>query len=81
MKYVILAFTSRNEAIRCATLLNKQNIYNLIINTPESLKIGCGLSVKIIQGMLPFALDVVRNNNVSSFKGVYVVLPTGYKKI
>lgn len=81
MGYVILGFISRNDALKCANFLNREKIYNIVVSTPSEFKIGCGLSVKIKQSMLPFAMDIIRKNGIRNLRGVYQMDGSGYIKI
>jgi len=73
MKYIIVMFTSRMDTMRFYSLIKKFNGFCSVINTPHSLARSCGISVKIGGPQINLAQQIIRNNNFSSFKGIYEV--------
>lgn len=67
----IAVYRSRSDALKLANYLNKERLANTTINTPSSLRIGCGLSV-VFSGN--YTQDVRKANktlNLNSFIGFY----------
>ncbi len=73
MKYVIVMFTSRTDTMRFYSLIKKSNGFCSIINTPHSLSRSCGISIKIGGNLIPMASQIIRNNNFSSFNGIFEI--------
>ena len=57
--YVILAFGSRENAMRFLARLREAGIPASIRSTPHKIAVGCGLSVRISQAQLPRAKAVL----------------------
>ena len=47
MDYVLVAFSSRTDAIRFKDYVNRNGMSATLVPTPKESKAGCGLSVKI----------------------------------
>jgi hypothetical protein len=47
MDYVLVAFSSRTDAIRFKDYVNRNGMSATLVSTPKETKAGCGLSVKI----------------------------------
>jgi hypothetical protein len=47
MDYVLVAFSSRTDAIRFKDFIGKNGKSGMLVSTPKETKAGCGLSVKI----------------------------------
>ena len=65
----IAVFKSRTQAIDCNTRLRSYGIPSALINTPKEAHIGCGLSVKIPQNMLPRARQIIFAGKYTAFYG------------
>lgn len=67
----IAAFRSRSEALKIYSLLKKNGIACSTINTPSSLKIGCGISI-VFPGTLKDKVSyLVKKGRVTSFVGFF----------
>ena len=66
-------FSSRTDTMRFYGLIKKLNGFYSIVNTPHSLSRSCGISIKIGNNLIPIAMQIVRNNSFSSFKGIFEV--------
>ena len=73
MKYVIVMFTSRTDTMRFYSLIKKLNGFCSIVNTPHSLSRSCGISIKIGTNLIANAMQIIRNNRFSSFKGIFEI--------
>ena len=73
MKYIIVMFTSRNDTMRFYNIIKKLNGFCSIINTPHSLSRSCGISIKIGTNLINNATQIIKNNNFSSFKGIFEI--------
>ena len=65
----IAVFRSRAQAIDCNSRLRSFGVPSTIINTPKEANIGCGLSVRIPQNMLPRARAIIAGGRYSAFYG------------
>lgn len=68
MKYVI-AFSSRTNAVKFYDSLRSFGTTAALINTPSSIKKGCGLSVKTDD--IAAAKKVLSYGQYNSFYGIY----------
>lgn len=71
MTEILAVFRSRSQAVDCNSRLRINGIPSGIVNTPKEANIGCGLSVKIPQNMLPRAKNIIYNAGYSAFYGFY----------
>ena len=79
MKYLIVMFSSRTDTMRFYSIIKNHNGFCSIVNTPHSLSRSCGISIKISNNQLGIAQQIVRNNNFSSFKGIFEINMTNTK--
>ena len=73
MTEILAVFRSRSQAIDCNARLNRYGINALLINTPKEANIGCGLSVKFTENVLPRAKAIIKGGNYSAFYGYYIM--------
>ena len=76
MKYIIVSYKSRNNLISFAKLANRNGIPTQIINTPRSVAISCGLSIKTDYKYFSKIVNFVHSSNLSGFLGIYLVNKT-----
>lgn len=79
MTEVLAVFRSRAQAVDCNSRLRMSGVPANIVNTPREANIGCGLSVKIPQNMLPRAKAMILGGQYSAFYGFYT-MNTAYGK-
>ena len=72
-RYAIAAFRSRSQLMRFEKLLKDSNIKAEVIATPQRVKLGCGLSVKLDLADLDSAKDVYMRNSMQSLDGFYII--------
>ncbi len=77
MKYLIISFKSRNNVMTFAKLMRKNGLYVSIINTPRSVSISCGLSIRSEFNNLQAVLSLLRKSNLSGLIGVYAITRKG----
>lgn len=77
MKYIIIAFKSRNNLLSFAKLLRINGMIVNIINTPRSTSISCGLSIKTDYRNLNNVTRILNQSKVDGFLGVYLVTRNG----
>lgn len=71
MYYDLIVCRSLTYAQRTVSVLERAGVRALIARTPRKIsKYGCGYSVKVPQGSLPTALDILRQENLPP-KAVY----------
>lgn len=73
MTEVLAVFRSRSQAIDCNQRLRMRGIPSNIVNTPREANIGCGLSVKVPQNMLPRAKAMILEGGYSAFYGFFTI--------
>ncbi len=74
MNYIIASFSSRNETLSFARLLNRNGINSGIINTPSQISgKSCSISVKFQSNALALAQKLVNQSYFQSFHGFYIV--------
>ncbi len=71
MREFFIAFRSRAEAVRYYEMLRTYNISCRLINTPSSLRVGCGLSVKLFAKDMSMAKIVLDRGHYPSCIGLY----------
>ncbi|NCA66884.1 MAG: DUF3343 domain-containing protein [Clostridia bacterium] len=78
MKYILVVFSSRKDAIGFYETLRRANIYSAVVNTPREVTSSCGVSVKID----PKVLNYVKNAALccNSFIAFYMVEEFGIKR-
>lgn len=80
MKYIILAFKSRNDVFNFIKVLKRNNITSSIINTPRSISTSCGLSIKIFYHYYPIAIRLIKQNYTTGLIGAYLIETNGIKE-
>lgn len=73
MKYLIIAFRSRNNLMQFNQLLHSRNIKTRIINTPHKISSSCSLSIKTDLSFLSIIETLLRQNLLGGFLGLYSV--------
>lgn len=82
MKYLIISFNSRNSVMTFAKLARKNGLYTSIINTPRSVSVSCGLSVRTEFQNLQSIISLLKKSNLSDLIGVYSITRKGqYEEI
>ena len=76
MKYILIAFNSRNLLYEFTKYLRYHGIQFSVINTPRAISISCGLSVKVGYVFYGHIMNVVTKNK-DSIKGVYIAEKVG----
>ena len=77
MKYLIIAFKSRNNLQSFARTLRLYGINVSIVNTPRSISISCGLSARTEYRYLNTVKTALSQTDLSSFIGIYVITRNG----
>lgn len=73
MEYIVVAFRSRTHTVRFSEYLRGYGINNEIVNTPKEAGVGCGLSVKISPSVYPQVKRAIRNIDLNSYAGSFLV--------
>ncbi len=77
MKYLIISFNSRNSVMTFAKLARKNGLYTNIINTPRSVSVSCGLSIRTEFRNLQFIISLLQKSNLPGLIGVFSVIRKG----
>jgi len=72
MRYFLAVYTARCSALKLYEMLRARKFNVSTVNTPSSLGIGCGLSVKFQPSDYGYVKNYVQNVK-SGFKGFYEV--------
>ena len=73
MTEILAVFRSRSQAADCNNRLKNFGISASLVNTPKEANVGCGLSVKIPQNLLPRARTIILSARYSAFYGFYTM--------
>lgn len=71
MKYTLAVFRARTQTIMFANLMKSYNVPVVIINTPRSINVSCGISVKFASINKPIANNIIARRRFDSFAGFY----------
>ena len=77
MKYLIVAFKSRTVLQSFAKTLRLYGINASIVNTPHSISVSCGLSVRTEFKYLNSVINILNGTNKESFLGIYSIFRNG----
>lgn len=73
-RYALAAFRSRQSVMRFDDALQSIGIYTQIVSTPQTISMGCGLSVRLEQDDLPLAIEIYQKQPDRNLIGFYNVL-------
>ncbi len=71
MDHVIIVFRSRTQVLQFKKILESTGVKAMIVSTPQRLKIGCGLSLKIHNDDFYKAKDLLDVYKPQGFVGIY----------
>ena len=71
MEYVIIVFRSRTQVLQFKKMLEGVGVQSMIVSTPQRLKIGCGLSLKINNNDFYKAKELLDVYKPQGFVGIY----------
>ncbi len=71
MKYTLAVFRARTQTIMFANLMKSYNVPIVIINTPRSINVSCGISVKFASINKSIANNIIARRRFDSFAGFY----------
>ena len=77
MQNVIVVFRARSETMNFAMLLKSYKIPCQIINTPRSINVSCGISVKVSSSFLNEVRQVLSRRKFDTFGGIYQISQNG----
>ncbi len=80
MKYLLVAFKSRNSLLAFTKNLRLNGIAVEVVNTPRAISISCGLSAKLNLTYTNFVINLLSHNVYENFVGVYLVARVGLKE-
>ncbi|MEG2451142.1 MAG: DUF3343 domain-containing protein, partial [Clostridia bacterium] len=72
-----IAFRSRTDAVKYHEMLMTYRLPSKLINTPSSVGIGCGLSVKLFSKDMQLAMTVLERGRFTSAVGAYYISQNG----
>ena len=71
MNYIIVVFRARTETLTFANILKNYGVPFQIINTPRSLNLSCGISVKTLANKRELIDKILSQKSFQSFLGVF----------
>lgn len=81
MEYALAVFRARTETLNFANLLKSYDIPCSVVNTPRSINVSCGISVKFSLYNLSTAKNIVARRKFDSFGGLYKITNIGLRQI
>ncbi len=82
MKYLIIAFKSRTQLQNFAKTLRLYGLNVSVINTPRSISISCGLSIRTEYHYLSTIKTILLQSQFESLLGIYSITRNGlYEQI
>ena len=69
--YYLFSFRSRSESMGFFDDIKKAGLSAVLVSTPRSISIGCGLSVKIDTCDLEVCYDLLERCQSNTFLGVF----------
>lgn len=70
---IIAVFRSRTETLNFASLLRSYGVPCSVINTPRTINVSCGISVKFDAQFKQTATLIASRRNFSTFAGFFSV--------
>lgn len=77
MQNIIVVFRARSETMNFAMLLKSYKIPCQIINTPRSVNVSCGISVKLSTTYLSEVRQILSRRKFDTFGGIYQISQNG----
>lgn len=71
MGFVLAVFRSRTETLNFASYLRSYGVNCVVVNTPRSINVSCGISVKFVKAELSIAKEIISRRSFSTFAGFY----------
>ena len=71
MEYVIIVFRSRTQVLQFKKILEGVGVQSMIVSTPQRMKIGCGLSLKINNNDFYKTKELLDVYKPQGFVGIY----------
>lgn len=70
---VLAVFRSRTETLNFASLLKSYGVFCSIVNTPRTINVACGISIKLNNLDINTAKEILLRRNFNTFAGFYNV--------
>lgn len=71
MRFVLAVFRSRTEALTFSSLLSSYGVSVSVINTPRTINVSCGISIKFDVKFKSIANDIIARRKFDTFIGFY----------
>lgn len=68
---LLAVFRSRTETLNFASIIRSYRIPCSVVNTPRSINVACGISVKFPVAYKDTAQEIILRRNFSTFAGFY----------
>lgn len=73
MTYTIAAFRSRSHTTQLYNALSGRGVRCSVVNTPRGAYIGCGISVRLNEGQIGLAQQLINQMSLTTFAGFFHV--------
>lgn len=70
---VLAVFRSKTETLNFASILKSYKVPCSVVNTPRSINVACGISVKFDNYYKQNAMLIISRRNFNTFAGFYDV--------
>ena len=80
MKYILIAFKSRNSLYSFANKLKNYNVHTQVINTPSGISRSCSLSIRTGLENSNIVRDVLSLSHYNDLIGVFAVEIWGFNQ-
>lgn len=70
---VLAVFRSKTETLNFASILKSYNVPCSVVNTPRTINVSCGISVKFSSYYESVAKNIISRRSFSTFAGFYVI--------
>lgn len=78
--YILAIFSIRTSTMQFASLLQKNGIRSVVVETPKSASASCGISVRFPTIYLSQAKEILQRSGINNFVRFYYVTENLGKK-
>ncbi len=71
MNVYLIIFSNRTETLDFSNLLKKYGVDNSIIATPKGVASSCGISIRLYENSVNYAIRLLQSRAYLTFIGIY----------
>ena len=71
---LLAVFRSRTETLNFASILRSYGVYCTIINTPRTINVSCGISVKFYEKDSQMVNQILARRRFDTFAGIFTLV-------